>query len=432
MRVLLIAGFSNDEVRRHMVFNSHARLFNGLIRLFGLPQHVGKFSDHAPWVSNMIKDLEKRGDIELHVAGPHIRLKRAIEEFEIRDVSYHFFRAEISSFFRLVGNYKVWKKLQRSCHYMKKILEKVEPDIVVLSGAENPTTSISILAANNYPRLCLCQTVYNDDNLDGFFKRDKLHMDLERDIISSLDHVGVYSKKHYLLIRGLGYKKNIYRFSYPTPFLQENPSIEKKYDFVNYAANHGSVKGTQDSIKAMALLKDEKPNVTLNIVGKVDEQLMVELKSLIDQYSLQKNVFFTPAFENRDELLEHIQQSHYAVLPCKNDFISGTTVESMMLGIPAVVYKTAGTPSLNNEKECVLIAENGDVNDLANKMASLINCQDKAVTIRENGKWYMKKWIDNNNKNWDKMVNCFSYIIEQYQTGKQVPVEMLFDEKEDF
>ena len=101
MRVLLIAGFSNDEVRRHMVFNSHARLFNGLIRLFGLPQHVGKFSDHAPWVSNMIKDLEKRNDIELHVAGPHIRLKRAIEEFEIGGVSYHFFRAEISSFLGL-------------------------------------------------------------------------------------------------------------------------------------------------------------------------------------------------------------------------------------------------------------------------------------------------------------------------------------------
>ena len=428
MRILLIAGFSDSEIRDHLTFRKDIGLFKWLIRLFHLPARVGQFRDYGPWVKSMISYFEKRSDIELYVAVPHIRLKESIEEFKLRGVTYFFFFFFFSSFARLVKYYVIWKHLQKSGSFTKKIINRVNPNIVVLSGAENPVTSISILYAREYPRLCLCQTVYTDPDLFKYTAPDKLKEKVEQAIFCDLNYFGVYCRKHYELLNHYTKDKFIFKYNYPPKgTLPEIIAVDKRYDFVNFAATHSLAKGTHDSIKALAIVKRSHPNVTLNIVGGCDASLHAELSKLIKDLDLNNNVVFTPFFEKRKDLFYHIQKSRFAVLPCKVDNISGTMNQSMSRGIPIVVYKTIGTQAFNAEKECALIAEMGDIDSLAKHMITLLDNSDKADELRRNGLWYRKNQMDVSQLNWERMVNSFQLIIDHYNNSTPIPSDLLFD-----
>lgn len=432
MKILLIAGFLDKDVKEQGVFKKDNQFFHKLIQLFGLPDRVGKLNDHAPWVRSLIGFLETQGDVELHVFGPQIRLKKHLTEFELRGVQYHFYSSEWTSFLRLVKRYSLWKKLQNANTYFKKVLEKVNPDLVVLSGAENPTTSISILYANEYPRYCLCQTIYNNPERSQYSSPNKLIQDMEKSIFSNLQYFGVYSKIHYDLLREMKPDATIFKYGYPSKGLLLVPSeVKKEYDFVNFAMMHGSRKGTPDSIHALALVKKKYPKVTLNIVGGCDEAGQANLEQLVKKLGLDENVIFTPFFEKRRDLLLHIQKSRFAVLPCKLDHASGTMTQSMQLGLPLVVYKTTGTPTFNREKECVLIAEKGNVEELAKHMITLMEQPEKAEMLAKNARDYQEKKIEQKKHNGECLLANFKAIVEYYHNGTPIPQEQLFDPERD-
>ena len=432
MRIVLIAGFSNSEIREHLELKKDSRWFHRLIKLFGLPARVGEFRDYAPWIPGIIGFMEQQKDIELHVVGPQIRLKHAIEEFTLRGVTYHFFQSEWTGLMRKTGNYKLWKYLQLSGHYTRKILDKIQPDLVVLSGAENPATSVSILYAEQYPRLCLCQTIYNNPEREKYSHPNCLIQDMEKEIFSQLQYFGVYSSMHYKLLRDFRPDATIFKFGYPSKGrLLEPTEIKKEYDFVNFALMHGSRKGTPDSIQALAIVKKKYPNVTLNIVGGCDPAGLQNLKQLCEVLGVTENVTFTPFFEKKEDLMLHVQKSRFAVLPCKLDHTSGTMTQSMQLGLPLVVYKTTGTPAFNLEKQCALIADKENVEQLAQYMFSLMDNFELAETLRANAREFQEKKVADARQNGERLMATFKVVVEHYKEGKGIPQELLFDPERD-
>lgn len=428
MRILLIAGFLDKDIRNQNIFRKDSPLFNSLIRILGLPSRVGQLNDCASWVRSIISFLETQSDIELHVMGPQIRLKKHLTEFEIRGVKYHFYSSEWTSFLRQLNNYFLWKKLQPTGRQAKKLINRINPDLVVLSGAENPATSIAILYAKKYPRYCLCQTIYNNPERSRYLTPNILIQDLEKDIFSNLKFFGVYCKMHYDLLKEMHPEVNIFKFGYPSKgILLEPVEIETQYDFVNFAMIHGFKKGTPDSIQALAIVKKAFPNITLNIVGGCDEANLIQFRALINELGLENNVVFTPFFEKKSDLLLHIQKSRFAVLPCKLDHTAGTMSQSMQLGLPLVVYRTTGTPLYNREKECVLIAEKGNVEELAQHMLTLMENPEKAEMLRKNAREWQEKKAAYNKHNGDRLVANFKAIIDNSKNGLPIPTEQLFN-----
>ena len=433
MKILLIAGFLDEGVRKQDIFKEDSSFFHQLVRLFHLPERVGNLNDHAPWVRSIISFLETQEDIDLHVFGPQIRLKRQLTEFELRGVKYHFYGSEWTSLLRKTNRYVFWKKWQRAGHYFRKVAKRINPDLVVLSGAENPATSVAILYAEKYPRYCLCQTIYNNPERSKYNTPNRLIQDMEKDIFSNLQYFGVYSKMHYDLLKKMKPDATIFKFGYPSiGVLLEPTKMKKEYDFVNFALMHGSRKGTPDCIQALAIVKQKFPNVTLNIVGGCDEAGRAKLELLVKELGLDENVTFTPFFEKKSDLLLHIQKSRFAVLPCKLDHTSGTMTQSMQLGLPMVVYKTTGTPAFNREKDCTLIAEKGNVEELAQHMLTLMEHPEKAEMLAKNAREFQEKRAEYNRGNGDRLVANMRAIIDKYRYGTPIPQEQLFDpEKED-
>lgn len=425
MKIVLLSSYTGDEVQKNLSFANNSRLFQGLIKLFHLPARVGELSELCSWVKSMILYFEKREDVELHIVGPHIRLKHSIEEFQMRGVTYHYYRQDLSSFLRVIGNYQIWKRLQLCSRRVKKIVDEIKPDIVLLSGSENPISSVPILALPKYPRLCLCQVIYDDPERK---QPNMLKKNCEAEVFSELDYMGVYCKKHYELLSNLTNGKYIFKFNYPPRDRLPNPiPVEKQYDFVNFAFHHSSGKGTPDSIQALAIVKRSHPDVTLNIVGGCYSAFREELDVLIEELGLEQNVIFTPFFEKRADVLKHIQKSRFAVLPCKLDNVSGTMLQAMTRELPLVVYETSGTPKFNKKEKCVLIAKMNDVNGLADNMISLLEDDRLAEELKTNARRYREQERFDNLRNWEKMVENFKYIIDNYHNGSPIPKERLFD-----
>lgn len=432
MKIVLIAGFSNPEIREHLTFKKDSQWYHWLIQAFGLPARVGEFRDYAPWVPGIISEIEKQDDMELHVVGPQIRLKDSVETFSLRGVTYHFYQSEWTSLMRKVNYYKIWKRLQRSTYYVKRVIDEVQPDLIVLSGAENPATSIGILASEKYPRLCLCQTIYNNPERSQYSHPDQLKLEMEMDIFRHLDYFGVYSSMHYSLLRGFRPDAIIFKFGYPSKGALLEPSeVEKEFDFVNFALMHGSRKGTPDSIQALAIVKKKHPNVKLNIVGGCDPTGLEKLKVLIAELGLEENVVFTPFFEKKSDLMLHVQKSRFAVLPCKLDHTSGTMSQSMQLGLPLVVYKTTGTPAFNRKKECVLIAEKGNVEQLAQHMLTLMDNLEKAESLKLNARELQEQRMADARKNGERLIQTFRAIVAYDKDKAPIPQELLFNPERD-
>jgi glycosyltransferase involved in cell wall biosynthesis len=99
----------------------------------------------------------------------------------------------------------------------------------------------------------------------------------------------------------------------------------------------------------------------------------------------------------------------------------------MHYGLPVVCYKTEGTPKINTENDCVLIAENGDVDDLAKQMIKLLENETLAMKLRNNAKVYATRWSDDEG-NSNQMSRNFHAIFEHYYHGVPIPEELLCKE----
>jgi glycosyltransferase involved in cell wall biosynthesis len=315
----------------------------------------------------------------------------------------------------------------------KKICRRVKeihPDLVLLVGAENAYYSSAVLTIKGYPIYVLCQNIINNPEYVTAGTQDKINASTELEIIRQSRYMGVYSKKHYDLLRDAGYDKFVFDFNWPTLKQQQYkpvPSDKKDYDFVNFALHMSEEKGYHDSIKALSIVKQHHPNVKLCLVDGGPDTVRNELKQLIAKLDLDDNVSFIPFFAERKDLFQFLQTVRFAILPCKIDHISGTQLQSMIFGLPVVCYKTTGTPLLNKEKECVLIAEKDNISELAEKMLVLMNDEEKANSLRNNSLEYMKERRLRSLGNMQRLVDNFNAILANYRQGTPIPEEQLFE-----
>lgn len=425
-RVVLIGHFSNEEVRSNLSLDN--RRFYALMRkVLRLPAKSGKYVDIAPWFTQIVIHLSKRKDIELHVISAQTGLKKNSQSFKIDNVNYHFVKADYATLLkRIVKSDSIWRFINPMRLLVKNIVRQIRPDIVNLIGAENAYISGTILDVKDFPIYVLCQTIYNNPNRSKYGEVDSKNASTERLIFDKESYFGVYSKMHYDLLKEIKPNAEIFNFNWPSvgyPEVQEKAS--KQFDFVNFALSLSFNKGFHDSVKALAIVKKKFPDVKLNLIGGGDAGVKQELIDLVNSLDLSANVVFTPSFEKQEDMFQHLQNSRFAVLPCKMDNISGTMMQSMHYGLPLVVYKTPGTPSLNKDKECVLIAEHSNVEELAKHMLYLMDNPDKADILKLNSKEQIDSMTDND-KIIDKLVSDYKAIIQNYKHNTPIPKELLF------
>lgn len=231
---------------------------------------------------------------------------------------------------------------------------------------------------------------------------------------------------HYDLYRT--FRKDSYNFQwrFGTTFFPVEQVKEKEFDFVNFANSMIPAKGYPDAIKALAIVKKTHPDVKLNLVGTPTPDDAKLYYDLVQKLGLEDNVSFTPSFKLQKDVFQHIQKARYALLPYKLDYISSTTWQAMYYEMPVICYKTMGTPTINKDKECILIADMENVESLAEKMLVLLDNPQKAEELRLNAKEKVDAMNDGK-KISDEIVRNFRAIVNHYNNGTPIPKEYLLD-----
>lgn len=428
IKLAIVCHFSNPKVRECMHFSS-SRLFNIGRRLFGLEPKRTVLGDVSPWVTYLVEFLSKRDDIELNVVSSHSALNRKSYYFRQDNVDYHFVNIGYSTMLKYLLRFpSLWHKFNPLRRRVKHIVEQIRPDLVALIGAENGFIADAVLGLFNYPVIIQCQTIYNNPNRVKFDQVDPINAWVERELFKRAKYVAIPTKMHYDIFMNMEQNAVILDWKAKTP-LPDVPVVnQKKYDFVCYAVNMCEKKGYHDAVKALGIVCKQYPQTTLNLVGGGSIQVKNELKQLAEQLNVVNNVIFTDFFEKQTDLFVHIQKSRFALLPCKLDHISGTMIQAMNYGLPLVCYKTSGTPQLNKEKECALIAEIGDVNELAEKMLLLIEKPEIGQMLVRNARERLKR-KNNMPQIVERLVATYKAIVNKERNNSEIPEELLFNPK---
>lgn len=426
LKVALVCSFSNAKVREHLPL-SNRKLYRLVRRVLRLPTKSGSYGDVAGWDTYMIELLRQRDDIDLTVISAHVGLTKRHVAFELEGVHYHFVRIEGATLLKhLISSPSLWHRLNPVRPVVRRIVKKAEPDVIALIGAENAHISGTVLGIERIPLIVKCQTIYNNPDRGKSGPVDAKNAYVERLIFKDLKYVAVGTGMHCRLFRQLNH--TAYNFKWPLGnLLPEVKPLEKEYDFVNYAMSMIPKKGYPDAINALAIVKENYPNVKLNLVGGSSKEEKEALEKMVVDLHLEANVTFTPFFEKQDDLFQHLQKSKFALLPCVMDSVASTIRQAMHYELPVICYKTEGTPKLNQDKECVLIAENGDVEDLASKMIQLLSDQEKQNELRKNAKEFSRRWNDDEG-NLRQMVDNFYAVVDNYRNGTPIPERLLYNE----
>lgn len=429
LKLVIICHFSNAIVREHLPLDDRI-LYSFVRKVLRMPQKNKEYVDVAAWDTYMIEQLRRRNDIELHVISAHSGLKRGMVSFDMEGVHYYFVRCDRATLLkRLIASPALWHKLNPMRPVVRRLVDTINPDVVALVGAENAYISGTVVGIQGYPLIVKCQTIYNNPDRKaktGSF--DEKNAYVERLIFKTLKYVSVTTKMHERLFRMMNSTAINFNWELGNLLPEVSSSSEKEFDFVIFALHVMPSKGYTDILGAMGIVHKTNPNSSLNVIGNGTPEYMEELRSLIRKYGLEDNITFTPTFPSQFELFRHLQKSRIAVLPCKIDYIASTIRQAMHYELPVVCYETMGTLTLNRNKECVLIARNGDVEDLAAKMLLLLNDKKKEEKLRKNAKEYSATWSDDERIT-NQMVDNFRAVVANYRYGTPVPENLQYKEQ---
>lgn len=428
MKLVLITHFSTGEVREKLQLDYKRRLYFIVNRLLGrkLPNHDVKYDDVTPWVPDTISYLEKRSDVDLYVISAHTGMKKRVQGFKIRNVNYYFFNTDFSLFLQRVLGDNMWSFLEPNRRVVKRIVNRIKPDVINLIGSDGAYFSNTILGIKGYPVFVSLQTVYSNPDRKKYGQVWSKNWNTEQKVFAKERYYGCMGKLHYDLL--ISYQPNAIGFKFafpgrPMPFV---PEATKKYDFVTFAQACSDKKGTFDALRALGIVKKKFPNVTLNVCGMRPDNTEQIMRDIIEKEGLQENVIFTDFFEKQYDLFCHLKKSKYAVLPIKLDIISGTVHQAMALGLPVITNITTGTPTLNKEKQCVLLCEINNIDDLAQNMIKLYEDESLANGLKDNSLEHIRI-----NRNPEKKVNMLMEdlyaVYNHYHNNEPIPEHLLFN-----
>lgn len=435
LKVVWLCNFSNAFVHEKLDLQ-HNQLIGLVKRLTHKPVSMD-VPEFGNWITNGIREFENIDEVELHVVSPYPYLKRKTQEFEANGVYYHFFRSEDQSFIPFV-----YKQLFCPMTYPYKgnsqtistIIRRVNPEIVHLFGAENPIYSNGMFQLpDKIVTIAQLQTLLSDPDFKNNYpisgKDYENRVGIEKRIIRKVDYVSTPALKYRKIIRNDIYPEAIILnmgLMLKDPIVTE--TADKQFDFVYFAVNIN--KAADLAIEAFALAYQQKPEITLDIIGGFEAGYKQYLDNLIAKYGIADAITFEGRLPTHEDVLKQIRKSRFALLPLKIDLTSGTIREAMSNGLPVVTTDTGelGTQKLNLKRKNVLISPIGDHQALADNMILLLEDDTMADELRQNS-FITRSEVRTNEMTARRYVEAYKACLEHHKNGNPLPAELIEDLK---
>jgi glycosyltransferase involved in cell wall biosynthesis len=230
--------------------------------------------------------------------------------------------------------------------------------------------------------------------------------------MKKMKHFGIEatSMEKYIRTYNPAAKMHWFHLPFAKTLVDINP--HKEYDLV-FFARITKMKGIEDAIYALAKAKQYKPDISMEVIGNADETYKKSLQKLVDDLGLKMNVTFKGFIPTQKEMHIEVLKARISVLPTYNDTIPGTIVESMLLGLPVISYKTGGIPDLNKDDENLILVEQGDIDGLAAEIIKLLNEPERQKKLGDKTKSFASEEFNNTNSA-EMLVKAYKEVIHDY------------------
>ena len=424
-KIAYICAFSNREIQKRLSLKDLSSA-NRLRTLFGIP--ALKYVDSASWNTDIISSFEKYKGYEFYVISPHTGLKKSIQKFKMNGIHYAFYNQETSIYNRIKNKLFNWDIRTDFKHYrklIKRILFDINPDVVVVCGAENPIYSNSVFDIEGKPILIILQTLLNSPKRIEMNVGTPYRRYIEAIILKNNKYFSVMEQEAYAFNNRNNPKSNCLSFNFPTQVTQTITNIEKDFDFVFFARGITKFKGVEDTIRAFAMLHKKYPYATLNISGGCDKTYMQNLLTLVESLGIKQVVSWHGHFELHSDVFVQLQKAKIVVIPGITAALNSTVKESMMLRLPTVVYETTATPEINKNNKCLFTAKMQDIEDLYETMLYAYENEQERNQVANNGYVYAHKNFSTEATG-KKLIDTIEAVIENYYSDTKIPLSLLY------
>lgn len=387
IKVAIVCHVSNNMIRSHLHLKSFS--FKNLVkRVIGRAPF--SYSDYGTWNTISFGEYEKYSDyLEIHAVIPHPGMKTEYVSFENNGIYYHCICQSDNP-----GNdYEISRKR------ISDTLDYIQADVICIVGIETPFYSLAALDINvrSKPVIAVMQTALSDPDFTKLYPINrstyKAMINCEQRVLKHVDYIATGVEWYRELARGYNPSANFVRYYFCT-----DPSIKiegcaKEYDFVYWASS--IEKAGMDALRAFSLALRQRKDLSLNLVGAFSNQFYRRVKSFIEKEGMVNNVVLSGYFPSHEEALKQVQKSRFALLPIKIDILSTTIREAAIMKMPIVTFITKGTPTMNKEKECVLLSEVDDYDAMADNMLKLVDNPELCEALSGNAYEFAQKAFDN-------------------------------------
>ena len=394
-KIVFLCHFSNAIIRERLDLKDYNfRKF--LYQLKG--GDVAIYNDYAIWVSDYIAEFEKHLDYDIHIIAPHYGMRRELQSFEVNGVHYHFYRWNYGIAYSVLDKLFHIEEKNNYVRNRKKIstiIKNVNPDMVILCGAENPYYSLGVLDVMDKPVYVILQTLLNDPKriemgVGNAYKRKK-----ENDIFKHAGYFCTSSEKAIAKIKECNSDAVILPAGFPTHRPQVGLPKEKEYDYVFFASSVTKNKGIEDLLHALSLVVKHHGSVMLNVIGVVGSAYNKLLSGLIKELGITNNVHFSGYYQQIEDTFKNVAKAKAVVVPGITAGLNSTVREAMLMGLPTICYETTATKRINGNALCLLTAPMRDIEALANQMLSVVTNSNLARDVADNGKEYAEQFFSN-------------------------------------
>lgn len=394
-KIVFISQFSSESVREKLRLKQYVTR-KLLANLRGKRLHA--YQDYAIWVADYLSEFEKHPEYEFHFVGPHRGMKSNTQSFELNGVYYHFFKNDGCYLYDLLESRYHFEERN---DYLKNrtkninIIDEIKPDLIILCGAENPNYATAIADITGVPVYVILQTLLNDPKRIEMGVGTPYRRKVEMEVFKKAKYFCTSAAKAQEIIKKNNEKAVFLPAGFPTHRPEVHTPEKKDFDFVFFSRNVTSFKGIEDLLKALAIVKNEHPDVSLNIIGCVSNDYKIRLDSIITELGISQNVHFAGYYELLDDTYKNVVKAKAATVPGITAGLNSTVREAMLMGLPTICYESAGTKDINSDKHCLLIAKMQDVNDLACQMKFVLEKAEESQKIAANGKEYAENIFSN-------------------------------------
>jgi alpha-1,3-mannosyltransferase len=156
-------------------------------------------------------------------------------------------------------------------------------------------------------------------------------------------------------------------------------------------------KGIDNLIKMIYFLKKEIPDVKLYVVGEDWEDMLKDLKKMVEELELRENVFFVGAVKDRGKLLDYYLRSQIFVSASQYEGFGISVLEAMASGRVVAVNDIDAFKTFIENGENGFIVDYSNPKEAALKIAHIMNTELSSIRARakeRSGEYDWKKIIE--------------------------------------